>query len=401
MTYLSGEGPDQTGLTGTGIAGDTTVTRGEAWSVAADGNLLEDRLRLRGELARTRFDFDGEGRDVDLDGRVDYDAPAQEGRAHAALASFTPWHDLTVKGQPLVWSLGVENRRVGTFFRSPADPGGIADRDMWRGFSSLNWYGLDVQLVLARETDNVDDEPLLPRTRTDQTYLSVSYTPVLSLDDDAHGTAPAMPWYGQPFFNASLLEMSQDVTKAVAGLSSGALRDNRVITLGATFSYPAWSWTISHSRVEVGERTDFAPDTLSRMTQLNASFRMGGRLSLSPSVQYNEIEERDPPPGFDARDFKTTTAGLNLGYQFSDRLTTQLSYNYNHEKASDDSQHLTTKDILANLSWTVRRPRGLRPGLTLAVEGSYHDQEDRVMVLNTLDEYQVFLKATVGWQSGI
>ncbi|MCW8891351.1 MAG: hypothetical protein OQL20_11895, partial [Sedimenticola sp.] len=53
--YLSGEAPD----TGLGIAGDPAASGGDAWSLKADGQWLERRLRLRGEYAGTEYDFDG------------------------------------------------------------------------------------------------------------------------------------------------------------------------------------------------------------------------------------------------------------------------------------------------------------------------------------------------------
>lgn len=72
---------------------------------------------------------------------LDAGNPAQHDHAYTALAQFTPWQDKIVAGQPMVVSLGAENKRIGTSFRSPANPTGVADRQTTRGFASLGWQG--------------------------------------------------------------------------------------------------------------------------------------------------------------------------------------------------------------------------------------------------------------------
>lgn len=396
-THVSGEGPDQAGDAGSGIVGDPTITKGDASSLAADSQLFNRHVRLRGEISRTRFDFDGAGRDTDLDGVVDSDLPEESSRAHTALIAYTPWHDKQVSGKPLALNLGVENRRIGTYFRSPANPAGIADRDVLRAFTNLNWSGIDVQLSSARETDNVEDQPLLPQTETRQNFVATTYTPQIDLAPLDAGQAPSLPWFGQPSFSATWLDMDQDVTRAAAGLVAGALRAANSTTLGAAFNYRNWNWAINHSIVDTDEFSGFSPDTHASTTQLNAGVRIGAKLTLTPSFQRSDVEERDVPAGFTERDTETTTAGLSVGYFFTENLAAAVNYSRNRQKITDDSENWVTNDVTGNINWTAVRPVGMRPGLTLALEGSYQDQADRLDPIADRDTYQVFMKAAIGW----
>jgi len=398
LTALTGEGPAVDGGTGSGAAGDSTVAAGRAAAIVADGNLLERRMRLRGEYAVTRYDFDGsKGRDTDLDGIYDINLPAEKDKAYAALVTWTPWTNKMVNNKPLAWNMGAENKRLGTYFKSPANPLGVADRELMRVFTDFNYSGFAAQLSLGRETDNVNDIALLPQTESLQTVASLSFTPQGNQTPGPDGKTPPLPWYGQPTFNATLIKLDQDVEKAGATLTTGALNETRNVSLTATFSYPTWSWSLSHT---VGENTNFrqtAVDTENRMTQLNANFRVGEKLTLGPTLQYNQIKESDAPVGFTAKDTDTTTAGLNIGYQFTPKLNGNLGLNLNKTRTTDNSQHATTHDITGSLNWMVSQPQGARPGVTVSLEGQVHDVEDRIVTANTVNNYQVFLKVAVSW----
>lgn len=398
VTALSGEGPVAAGATGTGSAGDSTIAAGRAAGIIADGNLLDRRMRLRGEYAVTRYDFDGSrGRDTDLDGAIDVNQAAEKDKAYAALVTWTPWTNKMVNNKPLAWNMGVENKRLGTFFKSPANPLGVADRELVRAFTGLNHAGFDAQLSLGRETDNVNDIALLPQTASLQTVVSLSFTPQSSQVPGPDGKTPPPPWYGQPTFNATMIMLDQDVDKAGATLTVGPLNETRNTSLTATFTYPTWSWSLSHTR---GENTNFintAVDTQNRMTQANANFRVGEKLTLGPTLQYNQIRESDPPAGITAKDTDTTTAGLNLGYTFTPKLNGNLGLNLNKVKTTDNSQHATTHDVTGSLNWNLSQPQGARPGVTVSLEGQLHDVEDRISTANTVNNYQVFLKVAVSW----
>jgi len=395
-TWLNGEGPDQTGAV---VGGDPTVTSGKAYSVVADSNLFTRRLRLRGEYAATDFDFDGRGRDIDSDGVVDFDAPEESADAYAVLIAYTPTHQLTVGNQPMVWNVGVENKRIGTFFRSPANPAGVADRDLVRLFGGVNWAGLDLQASVGSEKSNVDDLALIETVRGRRSYAVANYAPQPDYGVQSDGGPPPAPWYGQPAFALSYDQLDQEVIDASPTVAAGDFRSTQQVGFTAMFNYTTWNWMLAEIVGKEEDLTGVTPDRRTRTTQAQAGFLIANRLQLGPSVAVTNVEELNPQ-----RDSQTLTAGLNASYAFTQSISAGLGYVLNREDASDDLTDRTTRDLTGYLSWAAIRPRGLLPGLTLSLEGLYHDETgDVIIVPGTTalpgNSYQIFVKAAVSWQA--
>lgn len=229
---------------------------------------------------------------------------------------------------------------------------------------------------------------------------SVTYAPQPAYEPLPDGSLPPLPWYGQPLLNLSLIDVDQDVVRAGSGLMPGALNKVRTLALTASFTYPTWSWTLGHT---IGKSENFigqAPDTRTDASQLSASFRIGERWTLGPTLQWSRTDESDVPAGFGfgPRRLETLTAGLNVGYFHSDRLSATLGYNLHRSDASDGSQDMRTSDLIANVAWTVVPAREMRPGLTLALDGQWHDFDERAPAgSSSQNHHQVFLRATVSW----
>jgi hypothetical protein len=390
-TYVKGEGPSFTGTTGTGVAGDTFSTGGNAASLLADGNLVDHRLRLRGEYAQSNYDHDG----------IDTGEPAEKDSAYSALASYSLLRDVVANGSPVALDLTLDNRRIGTYFKSPASPFSLADRKSTRGIAALGWGGMTMQTILGKERSNVNGIELLDTTETTQKMVTLMYSPAPAPSADPT-QPPATPWYGQPMYNLNYLNIDQEVAKEssawVSGMpTAGPLTATRSLTGGATFMYPTWSWTVSHTIGNTDNSdtlvTNGMHDTESKMTSLNANFRIGDSLTIMPGVQRSEVTDVTQTD----MSSETVTALLNLGYRFSDRVSSSFNYSINRNKIDNGSADTRTKDIIAALNWIAYPAMGARPGLTLSLEGQYHDLDDRVYDANTLNTYQVFLKATVPW----
>jgi hypothetical protein len=383
VTHVTGEGPTQTGAAGSGVEGDPISTGGRASDIVAESLLLDRRARLRGEVAVSRFDFDGP--DAGDDGRSDH--------AYTAVATYAPWKDLTLSGQPASLQIGLESKRIGTFFRSPANPVGPIDRKGTRGFAGLRWVGVDLQTSFGRDTDNVNDLAQLPRTETTHELMNLIYAPISAVPPQADpAQAPAAPWYGQPVFSVTYVNQDQKVVKAAAGLVLGALHDTRILTAATNFTYPEWMWSFSHS---IGTDQQFgatATDTRSRTTQLGANARLG-ELAVGPSIQRATIENRlDSSKGS-----QSLAATLNLGYNFTPRVASNLNYTAIRQEVDDASMNVRTRDIRLAIAWIVVPVQAQRPGVTLALEGQHHNMDDRVVAANDQSSYQIFLKTSVSW----
>ncbi len=385
-TYLKGEGPSYTGAVGTGIVGDTTSTGGSAGSVVADSRLFERKLRLRGEYAISHYDFDG----------LNTGNSAEKDHAYSALSTYSPWQNkMSDSGQPMALQFGLENKKIGTFFKSPANPIGVSDRQGTRGFTGFNLGGFNMQASLGQERDNVNDLALLPRTETTQQLLTLTYTPTLTLAPQTDPSKPpALPWFGQPMFNLTYVNLDQEVTKSSTGLGAGPLHATRMITAMANFNYPTLMWGLSHTIGKDDDLSNVADDTTSHMTQLSLNMRaFENKLTFGPAVQWSTIRDRTQT----SRDSETLTAILNLGYTFTPRVNTNLSYSVSRQQTDDGTVNARTNDLIGAVNWIVTPAQNNRPGFTLSLEGQHHDSDDRVNTANTVTNYQVFLKASLSW----
>ena len=396
---LAAQGSNLT-LWGTYLSGKSSLdqTRGNATSVAADGDFFARHLRLRTEYARTEFDFDGAGADTDGDGVIDSNLSAEPDDAYAALLVYTPWHDKTIAERPFTWNVGAERKRIGTNFRSPADPAGIADRDLVRAFTAVSWAGLDVNLSLGKERDNVNDIESQIRTETAQNLLSVSYAPSPALPTDPAQPVET-PWYGQPLYNATWFSRDQDVLQGfsfggVTFVPTGPMVATQSVSFSANFSYPTWNWSLVRIVSKNRDFGEFGLDTTNRLTALNASWRVGEKLSVGPTLQLNDTTSPDQP----SLNTEVVTVGLNLGYAFSERLNAALRYNLNRSRADDGSMDTTATDIGGNLSWLAIRAQGASPGLTLILDGQRNELDDRVFGASNRGTYQIFARAALSWQ---
>jgi hypothetical protein len=402
-TYVNGEGPTQTGAPGTGIGsnaltpvvagsqppppvntGAPLVTAGNAANLVADSQLIERRLRLRGEYALSRFDADG----------VDTGNDAQKDKAYSLLVSFAPWGAKTAGDPPLSVRIGLEYRSIGTFFQSPSSPAGSSDRKGTRGFVVFDWGGLNLSASLERLTDNVNDLASLPRTQWTQSGFGLTYrpAPVLAPAGDP-AQPPALPWYGQPMFALAFSNFDQDVIKASTALNAGPFRTTRSLTGAASFTYPSWMWSLSHTVGEINDFTDATDDTRSNLTALYASLRFGEKLTIVPLFQVNRIEDRTN----NAKDSKTLTGVISLNYAFSQRAGANLSLGASRQLVDDGSLDTRSIDTVGSVNWIVVPVGGAKPGLTLTLEGAHHNIDDKVNTANTRDSYELFIKAGISW----
>ncbi|HUJ88126.1 MAG TPA: hypothetical protein VLX30_14855 [Burkholderiales bacterium] len=381
-TYVDGE---STGMSGAGVAGSPQPYGGHAGSLVADAQLFDKLLRLRGEAARSSYDFDGVG--VGLE--------PQAGHAYSGLANYTPWHSLNVLGQPLVWNVGVQKKVLSTFFQSPATPGAIADRDMGQLFSGLNWYGLSAQAAAAKEHDNVDDLALVPRTRTTQHSFSLNWVPVQRA---VAGTAPAMAWYGTPSLSASYVKVSKELTDNAGSflLALGPLHETSNLMLGAQFQHASWSWGATHTRVEDQDFAGYTPQTVTTADRLQTAFLVK-KLNVGASVEHDKTEDLT-----NVARSQAMIGGATLAYPFTRRVSSNLTYNVRHAWSDVPASDQITSDTTLGLNWVVVAANGQRPGLSLGLDGSYHSCRDKLASSSSFgavceNSYQAFVRMSISW----
>jgi hypothetical protein len=378
--YVNGE---SNGQTSTNVIGGPGASGGSAGSIIADSNLLQQRLRLRGELAKSSYDFDGSSGDL---------APLG-GHAYSGLVTYVPWSDMVVTGHPFLWNLGLEKKLISTYFHSPSNPGGISDRDMSRIFTGVNWYGFDVQINAGKESDNVDDNPLIPVTDSRQRSSVITYSPQVNYAPQANGQPLETPWYGMPSFNVSFMSLNKDIAQlngAVGGALNQPVHSTYTSIAGANFQYVTWDWGIMQTWVkDQGYNLDTTPFTRTAATQLHGNFRFlekltAGMNAFSQNVDYVNAGTQTNGVG----------GGLNLAYPFTDKINSSLAYSTRHDWSTNGSGNTVASNTTAALSWVVKTPHGVTPGVKLGMDGSYQD------VSNNSAAYQVFLRLSLSWAPG-
>lgn len=378
-TYVDGE---STGIGGPGVSGSPQPYGGRAESVVADAQLFDKLLRLRGEAAHSLYDFDGVG--VGLE--------PQSGHAYSGLANYTPWHSLSVLGQPLVWNIGAQKQLRSTFFQSPATPGAISDRDMGQLFSGLNWYGVSVQAAAAKEHDNVDELALVPRTRTTQHSFTLNWVPPQT------GAQAAMPWYGTPSVSASYLTLDKELTDNAGSflLAVGPLHRTSNLLVGAQFQHATWSWGFSHTRVEDKDFAGYTPETVTTADRLQGTVLVT-KLNVGASVEHDKTDDLT-----NVARAQAMIGAATLAYPFTDRVSGNLTYNVRHAWSDVPASDQVTSDTTLGLNWVAVAASGQHPGVSFGLDGSYHTCRDKLAASSSfgalcVTSYQAFARMSVSW----
>ncbi len=373
---LSGEGSDRTGA---GIAAAAAPVDGDAASVALAAGFHDERLVLRGEVARSRFDFDSGDAD---DRKIEDDA-------YQFSITLDPWRSRLIGDRPAYWQTQLEYEQIGTFFRSVANPGAISDVRALRLSSAFSALGWSVDARLSREQDNVDDDPSIAAYQSDIASLFASFTPPRELAGDTGGR-----WFGQPVFLFGVdYTRQRDVsTPDIGGGLDFALDGvTRQFTFGANFVHDRWDWGFNHTFGESEDRLDRTPDSENSLTDLSLNYRFGDRLYLGTQFQRSNL--REIGTGVDIDGY---LAGINAYFVIvPGRLSGSTYLSWHRQRATDGSSSTRTRTLDLDLQWQARAPRTNRPGLKVFLKGQYQQVEDNRFDDIEDDPYQVFVGLTM------
>jgi len=369
--YLSGTGEtDGTGVT-TFVEEDTS----KDWTLIADSTLLDGQVRFRGEYADSAYDFDGGGGFSEED---DY--------AYSLLARYEP---VMALDQKFGWNIQLENRRVGTFFKSLANPTLPSDRDVLGLSGQLSWTSIYLNLSAAQEEDNVDGSNSRPTVQTRKYEASVNYNPLFDMTSEVDG------WFGSQSYSLNLIQASADEARRPARATVQET-DNRTqsASINARYNYlrrqsGLTGWGIGYAYGNQSDFTDMVfPDTNTHTARLDAVFGIGSRFSIAPYLQYIKTEDTD-----NGVDVDTTLLGLYTNIIIlPNRLTGDLTASLNRNKQSDDTIDERGYFVEGNLRWNWIQPRQNRPGFDVSLAATYDDTRDDTILGTDNTGYQVYLK---------
>ena len=369
-TYAGGQVRD-------GAAAAVTES-GDAWSLGGDTRWLDERLRLRGEVARSRHDPDG---------AAGTQAPVAA-EAYAGQVGVTVLKDRRLGDAPLDWDLGLEAERLGHGFASLANPDAEANRQTTALTSRLTWddYALDARA--GQRIDNVEQLAGLPVERTRDLELSGRYAPTAGPDEAA---LPA--WLGRPTVGLSfgVEDSRQDATADAEDPPGAERRVDSTLSLGS--DYGAWGWDLSQS---LGSSSDRAGgDRLTYGTDLGGRVALGQRLELAPNAGWSQEQAR----GSEEIVEESWEIGLKAEViLLPDSLSSSLDYAYGYDW--DPASTAVTQALGGELLWRFLEARKDTAAMALSLAGSVEDRWDLGIADDRARDYQVFLNLKVSLPDG-
>jgi hypothetical protein len=350
-TFYEGE-TDAIG-NGTGQFGEDSS--GAGGSLALDTLWLDRRLRLRGEVALSHFDFDDSG-----------DLPADNDFAYSLLASYALIPGGASDGDYLSWDVGVEHKRIGTFFASVANPFVVTDRQTTSAFTNFVWENLSMQAQAGYETSNVEELDALPTDRTYFGTFNANYTPVMEPDEDG-----SYGWLGQPTFGLSLnFNDGKQIDKPAAFAALGGDYQVRSATVSASSFHDFWSWTLSQSVNSFEDRSGATGDTMNYLTDLGLQFQPDQSLTIGPYAQLSIFRDNATTDDLDS-----VNLGLDIAADLIPEVLTSTlngSLNLTDSVGHSPDSYFVGGEVL----WNAIPAEVNRPGVALAVTGSYQHTDD-------------------------
>lgn len=372
---------------------EPAIIGGDSWNVGLDSRLAGGSVGLAAERAGSNFDADGIG----------FGAPERSDDAMRVTLSLASGGALG-NGPFSYWSAEFQHRRVGLDYYSMGNlslPGNI---EAHSAYLQAGWRDFAVDLDLARERSNPDDDPDLATQTLDRAGVNLGWSPG-TVDPDQG----PWRWLGAPSINSWAYRYGSSQPDAEAQLV-GFDVDNATdeIGLSLTFARARLSWGLQLGLVDYDDRSDpvfdgdfqlYEPPSDSRNTQaaLQASWAASERITLDAYVQRNKLDESD----FDDI-YRSTVYGLGGTFVvLPERLTARAGVNLGRDRSDFGNpqflaERLRSRVADLQLSWRAVTARPGRPGLNLNLSGSYARNEDLALLVD--DElWSVFIAAQLDW----
>ncbi|MDQ7048687.1 MAG: hypothetical protein Q9M92_03790 [Enterobacterales bacterium] len=351
----------------------TGANKNDAWSVTGQSNLLEGKLQIGMEYAKSQFDVE----------RLD-SQPDDKDKAYQINALYS---DTTE--QEMTWSLGISKQKVGTFFQSLANQTLASDNDLFTAMGSMEWQTISLQSQFNRQKNNVNHLQDIATIQTDLLSVAANWMPSLETDDS---------WLGTPSFSLSVADQQQSQSYTPINYAL-PIADNQLKTwqLSGDFSYEQNAWGIGLSE------TQFRDYSLVQSNSDNLSLSFYGNLfidpdiSLAPAISFDKID-----------DLSLNTNSTSISYSLQsafvlvpDVLTTAVSFVYTQDQTSDQTVDGNNMAANLSLSWLVSEANPNEFGIQLDFSAVYNDFKDRIWTANNSEAFQSYLTLTATLPSRI
>ena len=342
---LQGDAGFNTGTTDTAARGDTV-------GLKLTGNLLG--ITVDGEVAGSWFDADtstGPGKVSD--------------RAY----------ELSLARDVLIGDLSLHLLRYGSDFASIANPSFTGDREAVEATLASKLGLASLSLNGSYTEDNVDHDPDRPVVTSTHAGATVDLSPA-----------------GWPSLNLGYNLGIQDSRDEPAG-SNGVQNLQHDISLGMAYARGIWNASFTASTGLLDDRLATDRDSETRNLVLAGGIH-GKRLSIAPSLSYNETEG-------DGVTHRSQLASLTLSLPlWPDLVDLSGQGSYQKGDASDDSTDSRTTNGSVRISWNLQpllqRVHLGWANVELAFTADYNRVEDRRDPANDQEEYATLVTLNLG-----
>lgn len=371
LTWITGE---TQGLQTASIVQDNRIKAGNAVGLEASSLFFNQRVKVRGEFARSNYDFDG--RQV---GQA-----ATQDDAHVIGLKFNPIVPDYANNKTQTLELGLEQRHIGTFFRSLANPGLPADLDSTRSYARYSNLGVALQVSLEKQNNNSGDSPLLPTIGTRLQSATLRYTPMYN-----PGEKPGM--MGRPSIGLTWSQSEQKTQYVPVNYPFQQDTSIQQTTVFSSFSHEQWDWNINLSRGEISDALGSVPGSNNTLLGMGLNWRPGKSTQLGGQWQYSRLTT-DTGPASDQY-----MVNLNLSLELvPKKLAANGRFSWHEQKAEDVVQsRSSTMDL--GMSWILRSAKPNKAGLTLWLRGQYN-QRYGVLTTANQNSYQALAGLTIDYQ---
>ncbi len=363
--WLQGRSPGQNGAAS---LGDPTALDNTAGSMRIESLWRQRRLRLHAEWAWSRWRL-----------RENGEATTEElrGDGHRLLIGYT------LPSESLPSRITLERSRIGTYYRSLANPDAPNDRRGSRITLESRWRSLDLQAWWGTEQDNVDDLSFLPRIETRAGEIALTFTPF--------GIGERHPWLGDPSLGLRYDGNRQRVVRSGAGLERGGLRATRNWGINGAFDYP---WGTLSAALNQGRDRDLAGQNTSHSlsSELGANARMNETLQLGLTLQRERYRDDGPPHTATTRG----TWNLDLDYAPRSDVSLTAALSLARDRSDNATRNTEQRRLQLSLAWEQNPPAALRPGVLWRLEGNHDEWRDSGSVES---DYQILLRLELTWNN--
>jgi hypothetical protein len=387
------DGKSRFGGDGFNLQNDPLVFGGDSWNIALDSRWLGDGLWIHLERAESDFDADGIG--------VGFAATADDAvQAQLQLAS----GEQVGAGPFAYWRIVLRHSKVGRDFYSMGNlalPGNLETNGAWfqGGFTSVV-----VDVELAREETNPDDDPSFASQTLERSGLSVAWSPAtLNLESGLFRLL------GAPSVSAWLyrIDNSQpDADALIAGFDVDNVTDDRGVTL--SFARDALNWSLEYGAVDYDDQSSVVTDngfiiyepysdSRNRYLSATASWVPGERVGFEVYLQRNRLEETDF--GDEYRSINYGVSGSFLLVRDRLRLFASMSRGEDRNSFGDPQftpERLESKIASLQLNWRVTDAEANSPAVNLFFKGNYGRNENPGLLLDQ-DFWAVYVGASINW----